>query len=105
MGSAKTHKKHTDLKSKINEILWDGTFYKSIHGEELLENPSFEKLPDCQNVKELMGYVPWIYGIAPEGRDKAFEQLKTPDCFLQRAFCFLINKLLFCLWHRAIIEA
>ena len=81
MGSAKTHKKHTDLKSKINEILWDGTFYKSIHGEELLENPSFEILPDCQNVKELMGYVPWIYGIAPEGRDKAFEELKTPDCF------------------------
>ena len=51
MGSAKTHKKHTDLKSKINEILWDKTFYKSIHGEELLENPSFEKLPDCQNVQ------------------------------------------------------
>lgn len=74
-------KKHTDLKSKINEILWDGTFYKSIHGEELLENPSFEILPDCQNVKELMGYVPWIYGIAPEGRDKAFEQLKTSDGF------------------------
>ncbi len=28
-----------------------------------------------------MGYVPWIYGLAPEGYDKVFEELRNPDGF------------------------
>ena len=73
--------KYLKLKDKINEILWDGTFYKSIHGEELLENPSISKLPKEQNVRELMGYTPWIYCLAPDGYEKGFEELRDPEGF------------------------
>ena len=73
--------KHLSLKDRINNLLWDGSFYKAIHGQDLSQKPGFETLPPEQNVREIMGYVPWAYSIAPEGRDKAFEQLRNPEGF------------------------
>lgn len=76
----KYRKKYDDLKSKINDILWDGEFYKAIHTESL-DSPSFDGLPDAQNAKELIGYIPWCFSLAPSGRESAFSYLKSTDCF------------------------
>ncbi len=35
-----------------------------------------------QSVRELIGYIPWIYGIAEEGQDGCFAYLLDSDCFL-----------------------
>lgn len=72
--------KHLDLKNKINEILWDKDFYKAIHIDDF-KNPSMEKVLPENNVKELLGYIPWCFNLAPKGREIAFEELKKDDGF------------------------
>lgn len=72
--------KHKALREKINALLWDGTFYKAIHNADL--SPDFEKLPALQNAKELVGYLPWSFGLAEAGRDGAFSELKKEEGFL-----------------------
>lgn len=62
------------LKQAINSVLWnenDG-FYETVHEDG-----------SCSNVRELIGFVPWIYGIPPKGenREKAFLQLWDKDGF------------------------
>ena len=78
--SEKYLQKYELLKSKLNEILWDGEFYKAIHTDNL-DAPSFDALPDAQNAKELIGYIPWCFSLAPSGRESAFEHLKSTDGF------------------------
>lgn len=78
--SQKYMKKHLLLKEKINELLWDKDFYKAIHSENL-ENPSIDKVFPENNVRELIGYIPWCFNIAPEGYEIAFEELKKEDGF------------------------
>lgn len=62
------------LKQAINDVLWNprNGFYETVY-----ENGS------CANVRELIGYVPWIYGIPPKGedREKAFTQLWDQNGF------------------------
>ena len=38
-----------------------------------------------RNVREQIGYIPWMYGLADEGRDGCFRNLLDPDCFLASA--------------------
>lgn len=78
--SQKYMKKHLRLKEKINEILWDKDFYKAIHLEDF-ENPSIDKVLPENNVRELIGYIPWCFNIAPKGYEIAFEELKKEDGF------------------------
>ena len=73
-------KKHLLLKEKINELLWDKDFYKAIHSENF-ENPSIDNILPENNVKELIGYIPWCFNIAPKGYEIAFEELKKEDGF------------------------
>ncbi len=35
-----------------------------------------------QNVREQVGYIPWMYGLADDGRDGCFRHLLDPACFL-----------------------
>ena len=35
-----------------------------------------------QNVREQIGYIPWTYGLADNGRDGCFQNLLDPTCFL-----------------------
>ena len=37
---------------------------------------------EMQNVRELIGYIPWIYGIPDDGKDKCFRCLFDKNCFL-----------------------
>lgn len=72
--------KYKSIKHKMNEILWDGGFYKAIHTENL-NFPSLGEVPTSQNVKELIGFIPWCFDLAPSGREEAFAELKASDGF------------------------
>ena len=62
-----------ELRKKINDRLWNeriGMFgVRSDTGE-------------LQNVREQIGYIPWIYGIPDEGKDTCFPYLLDKTCFL-----------------------
>lgn len=76
----KYYQKYTSIKEKMTEILWDGGFYKAIHTEDL-DNPSIDEIVPAQNAKELIGYIPWCFHLAPDGFEKAFCELKQADGF------------------------
>lgn len=61
------------LRRQINERLWNDSIgmYGAISDEGVV-----------QNVREQIGYIPWIYGIPTSGRDGCFRNLLDPDCFL-----------------------
>lgn len=63
------------LRNLINERLWnpDIGMYGSL---------AYDGTP--QNVREQVGFIPWIYGLAAEGRDGGFRNLLDPDCFLAK---------------------
>jgi hypothetical protein len=87
------------IKKLANERLWDGDFYKAAHtrkeyykrsnwdviidsNESLSLNDVSYKTNDKEcDVKELLGYIPWIAQLAPEGRDSAFRYLKDEKVF------------------------
>lgn len=73
--------KYVSLKDKMNDLLWDKDFYKAIHSVDF-QHPSIDEVPPEQNVRELIGYIPWCFHLAPKGREIAFLQLKQPDGFL-----------------------
>lgn len=72
------------IKNLINNYLWDGEFYKAIHSENIekekhisvkeIENP-------MMNVKELIGYIPWCFKLAPDEYSVAFSEIKKEDGF------------------------
>ena len=61
------------LREQINKKLWN-----PVIGMYSTVSDAGEK----QNVRELIGYIPWIYGIPCEGRDECFVNLIDPNCFL-----------------------
>lgn len=75
--------KHQMIKNKMTEILWDKDFYKAIHTKDF-ENPSINQVLPEQNVKELIGYIPWCFNLAPEGFEGAFNELKLRDGFYSK---------------------
>ena len=73
---AKAYRAEADgLRSLINERLWNPSIgmYGSLSGDGI-----------PQNVREQVGYIPWIYGLPTEGRDGGFRNLLDPDCFLAK---------------------
>ena len=79
--SEEYYEKYLSLKEKITDILWDKDFYKAIHSDDF-KNPSVDKIEKNQNVKELIGYIPWWFNLAPEGFENAFLELKSESGFL-----------------------
>lgn len=61
------------LRRQINERLWNDSIgmYAVISDAGVM-----------QNVREQIGYIPWIYGIPTPGRDGCFRNLLDPSCFL-----------------------
>lgn len=78
----KYEKKAARLKSEINEKLWDGDFYKPLHGntdeevDEAYEKRDFSDVP-----REEIGYIPWMFSIPPKERNQAFGYLTDESCF------------------------
>lgn len=72
--AARAHRQAAEtLRGQINEVLWNPAIgmYGVISDEG-----------EPQNVREQIGYIPWIYGIPTEGRDECFRNLLDPACFL-----------------------
>lgn len=61
------------LRHKINAYLWN----RSIEMYSTVSDSG-----EQQMVRELIGYIPFIYGIPTAGRDKCFANLLDPNCFL-----------------------
>lgn len=62
-----------NLREQINETLWNEEI--GMYGVRSIEGV-------YQNVREQIGYIPWIYGIPTEGRDNCFRNLLDSACFL-----------------------
>ena len=69
------------IKSLTDERLWDGEFYKAIHAESITEDLSYKDIRPEMNVRELIGYIPWIYAMPDQDKAKAFALLKDEECF------------------------
>jgi len=76
----KYRQKHKKLKKQINEILWDGDFFKALHynGEDFSRALDADK---TKIVRELIGYIPWCFNLADRGREKAFCYLESEEHF------------------------
>ena len=61
------------LRDFINTRLWNENI--GMYGTLSYEG-------EAQNVREQIGYIPWIYGIPNEGKDSSFRFLLDPACFL-----------------------
>lgn len=61
------------LKRQINDVLWN---------ERIGMFGVLSDQGEARDVREQIGYIPWIYGLADEGRDTCFRYLLDPDCFL-----------------------
>lgn len=76
-------KKACELKKLINDRLWDGDFYKAVHLKDL-ENKadvSYKDIADGMNARELIGYIPFTYGIEDEDKLSALKYLKDKKVF------------------------
>jgi hypothetical protein len=72
---AKYRENAEKLCQRINELLWN---------EQLGMFCVLSDAGKLQNVREQIGYIPWIYGIPTEGKDACFRNLLDPSCFLAR---------------------
>lgn len=72
-----------ELKEKINSFLYDGEFYRTIpEGEEEAVICRGENVTPERNCKELVGYIPWMYGIADEDKTDAWANVFNSECFM-----------------------
>ncbi len=70
------------LRNLINEKLWDGDFYKALHGDNDGEvEMAFEKGVFSDVPREQIGYIPWMFSIPPRERITAFKYLTDEKCF------------------------
>ena len=61
------------LRGQINDLLWNDRI--GMYG--VISDDG-----EVQNVREQIGYIPWIYGIPVSGRDACFRNLLDTNCFL-----------------------
>lgn len=73
--------KSEKLKELIVENLWDGDFFKAIHCSGENGEPVLGKPDKSQDVRELIGYIPWCFDLPPAGMENAFSYLKSSDGF------------------------
>jgi hypothetical protein len=72
-GEASYREDAETLTRRINEELWNPAI-----GMYAVRSDAGE----LQNVREQIGYIPWMYGIPPAGRDECFRYLLDESCFL-----------------------
>jgi len=71
-----------NIRRLVNERLWDGTFYKSVHTRDDIDAPLTWRdiYPEC-DVREEIGYNPWTYCLPDAGKEFAFRLLKDEKHF------------------------
>ena len=71
------------IKEQTEKLLWDGEFFKTIPQKEECDEFYAERpfVPEANDVRELVGYIPWYFGLPSEGKDAAFAHLLTEEGF------------------------
>lgn len=70
------------LRDTMFQKMWKEDFYLTIPESvmEDLNNPEMT-IPLVHNAKELIGYIPWIYGLADQTQNNAWKYLMDTSCF------------------------
>ena len=83
--SAYYTKKAETLRKLIEERLWDGEFYKAIHADDIETVHSVKDIAPEQNARELIGYIPFIFGLGDKEKAlKMFPLLTDESVFLAK---------------------
>ncbi len=71
------------IKDLLIKCLWDGSFFKAVHKEniEQMQTVSTKDIDAELDAKELIGYIPWCFNLAPDEFSFAFDELKSKDGF------------------------
>ena len=81
---ARTFRAKADrIRERIDALLWDGDFYRTIpcRAEDEAAWAERPEVPEEHRARELVGYLPWYFGIAGSGRDGVFAELFDTDGF------------------------
>ncbi len=81
--SEKYAKKAEEIRENINRLLWDGDFYKVIpcSRNDCFPAGSRPDVPDENNVREQIGYIPWYFHMPEEDKSVAFRHLMDDEGF------------------------
>ena len=71
------------IKTAFDSKLWDGDFYKAVHplDQDLDKSVDVRDIPETNNARELMSYIPWTYELPDKGKEDAFKYLKDSSVF------------------------
>ena len=75
------------IKAKMDTLLWDGDFYKTIPQTQEQDEPFTARpavVPE-HDAREQVGFVPWYFGIPDAGKEQGFAELLKEDGFLAPA--------------------
>lgn len=72
-----------EIKRKVNELLWDEDFYRTIPAEQNEDIPGSVRphVRDENRVRELVGYIPWYFDLPEKEKSSAFDQLLDKQGF------------------------
>lgn len=98
------------LKERIDQLLWDGDFYKTIPCDKRAEIHASRRpmVAPEHDARELIGYIPWCFDLPDEGRESAFAQLMDSEGFAapfglttaeRRHYRFMFPHEHECLWN------
>ena len=78
-------KKSETLRKLIEDRLWDGEFYKAVHADNIETVHSYKDIVPRQNARELIGYIPFIFGLGDKEKAlKVFPLLTDELVFLAK---------------------
>lgn len=69
------------LKASINAHLFEDGFYRAYHYYDEKEIPTLFRERKGKQPRELIGYIPWMFGIPEKGAETAFQLLEDPALF------------------------
>ncbi len=73
--------KSEEIKYLTEKCLWDGDFFKAVHSESTDKMLTVNDIDPQMNVRELIGFIPWEYGLASPGKENAFRLLTDKNVF------------------------
>ncbi len=73
--------KAAEIKYLAEKCLWDGTFFKAIHSSKIDSMLTTDDIEPQMNVRELIGFIPWEYGLASPGKENVFRLLADEKVF------------------------
>ncbi len=73
------------IKEKMDCLLWDDDFYKTIPQMKDMNEPCPQRPLPAQDVKELVGFLPWYFCLPDKGKEHIFSMLTDPEEFYASA--------------------